>query len=194
MSGNISSIIAWRIPWTEKPGRLQSMGLQRVGQDWIDLACMHARTHTHTHAHGEFAWDHGEEMTHTLISDLRPEGTLAVQWTRKCHQGRREESWDFSLEHGAEERRLWQGRVLWPEIRTENGRDQTQSRKTRDEAVTVFQDRYWGSNSTEVLLHFIDQKTEAQEWGNWLKDTRLGQVGRDEQGLPSLWVSLGSCS
>ena len=26
-----SSILAWRIPWTEEPGRLQSMGLQRVG-------------------------------------------------------------------------------------------------------------------------------------------------------------------
>ena len=28
-----SSIIAWRIPWTEDPGRLQSMGSQRVGHD-----------------------------------------------------------------------------------------------------------------------------------------------------------------
>jgi len=28
-----SSILAWRILWTEEPGRLQSMGLQRVGQD-----------------------------------------------------------------------------------------------------------------------------------------------------------------
>ena len=28
-----SSILAWRIPWTKEPGRLQSMGLQRVGQD-----------------------------------------------------------------------------------------------------------------------------------------------------------------
>ena len=27
-----SSILAWRIPWAEKPGGLQSMGLQRVGQ------------------------------------------------------------------------------------------------------------------------------------------------------------------
>ena len=26
-----SSILAWRIPWTEEPGRLQSMGSQRVG-------------------------------------------------------------------------------------------------------------------------------------------------------------------
>ena len=28
-----SRILAWRIPWTEEPGRLQSMGLQRVGHD-----------------------------------------------------------------------------------------------------------------------------------------------------------------
>ena len=28
-----SSILSWRIPWTEEPGRLQSKGSQRVGQD-----------------------------------------------------------------------------------------------------------------------------------------------------------------
>ena len=28
-----SSILAWRIPWTEEPGGLQCMGLQRVGHD-----------------------------------------------------------------------------------------------------------------------------------------------------------------
>ena len=28
-----SSVPAWRIPWTEEPGRLQSMGSQRVGHD-----------------------------------------------------------------------------------------------------------------------------------------------------------------
>ena len=32
-NGNHSSILAWKIPWTEEPGRLQSMGLQRVGCD-----------------------------------------------------------------------------------------------------------------------------------------------------------------
>ena len=36
--GTHSSILAWKIPWTEEPGRLQSMGLQRVGHDWSDLA------------------------------------------------------------------------------------------------------------------------------------------------------------
>ena len=30
-----SSILAWRIPWTEELGRLQSMGLQRVGHDCV---------------------------------------------------------------------------------------------------------------------------------------------------------------
>ena len=29
-----SSILAWKIPWMEEPGRLQSMGSQRVGHDW----------------------------------------------------------------------------------------------------------------------------------------------------------------
>ena len=29
-----SSILAWEIPWTEKPGELQFMGLQRVRHEW----------------------------------------------------------------------------------------------------------------------------------------------------------------
>ena len=32
-----SSILAWRIPWTEGPGRLQSMGSQRVEHDWVTI-------------------------------------------------------------------------------------------------------------------------------------------------------------
>ena len=32
-----SSIPAWRIPWTEEPGRLQSMGSQRVEHNWNGL-------------------------------------------------------------------------------------------------------------------------------------------------------------
>ena len=32
-----SSILAWRIPWTEEPGGLQSMGSQRVRHDWATL-------------------------------------------------------------------------------------------------------------------------------------------------------------
>ena len=29
-----SSILAWRFPWTEEPGRLQAIALQRAGHDW----------------------------------------------------------------------------------------------------------------------------------------------------------------
>ena len=32
---NHSSILAWKIPWTEEPGGLQSMGLPRVRHDWV---------------------------------------------------------------------------------------------------------------------------------------------------------------
>ena len=40
-----SSILAWKIPWTEEPGEQQSMGLQRVRHNWV------TNTHTHTHTH-----------------------------------------------------------------------------------------------------------------------------------------------
>ena len=33
-----SSVVAWRIPGTEEPGGLLSLGLHRVGHDWSDLA------------------------------------------------------------------------------------------------------------------------------------------------------------
>ena len=43
-----SSILAWRSPWTEESGGLQSMGSQRVGHDWSDWA--------HTHRTLEILW------------------------------------------------------------------------------------------------------------------------------------------
>ena len=35
-----SSILAWKVPWAEEPGGLQSMGLQRAGQNWATEAFM----------------------------------------------------------------------------------------------------------------------------------------------------------
>ena len=59
-----SNMLGWRIPWTEEPGGLQSLGLQRVGHSFI---LTHTHTHTHTHAH-----------THTLPSSLLvPEAYLS---------------------------------------------------------------------------------------------------------------------
>ena len=36
-----SSALAWKIPWTEEPGRLQSMGSQRVGHDFTFTFTFH---------------------------------------------------------------------------------------------------------------------------------------------------------
>ena len=43
-----SSVLAWRISWTEKPGRLQSMGSQRVRHDWVTNAFMFTFKPHHT--------------------------------------------------------------------------------------------------------------------------------------------------
>ena len=54
-----SSILAWKIPWTEEPGRLQSMGSQRVGHDWATSLSLSftfslpQTRHPGTHKYGE---------------------------------------------------------------------------------------------------------------------------------------------
>ena len=45
-----SSTIAWKIPWTEEPGRLQSMGSQRVAHG----LATNIHTHTHTDVINQF--------------------------------------------------------------------------------------------------------------------------------------------
>ena len=64
-----SSILAWRIPWTGEPGRLQSIGSQRVRHKRSDLA--HTRVHTHSPKEPRMdplelgkLWEHGEISKH----------------------------------------------------------------------------------------------------------------------------------
>ena len=47
-----TSILAWKIPWTEECRRLQSMGLQRVGHDWV------TNIHTQSRSHHPYISDH----------------------------------------------------------------------------------------------------------------------------------------
>ena len=50
----LSTILAWRIPWTEEAGRLESTGLQRVRHT---ERLTHTHTHTHTHTQkGKAKW------------------------------------------------------------------------------------------------------------------------------------------
>ena len=52
-----SSILAWRIPWTEEPGGLHSVGSPRVGHDSRDLA--RAKTPSLSKTHGNFHGSRG---------------------------------------------------------------------------------------------------------------------------------------
>ena len=54
-----SSPLAWKIPWTDEPGMLQSMGLQRVGHDWSDLAAAAAAAPDWISFHGHKFKDEG---------------------------------------------------------------------------------------------------------------------------------------
>ena len=61
-----SNILAWKIPWTEKPGGLQSMGSQRVGRDWM-TEDSHTRTHWCSHPRSAAASSEAD-----LISKVLP--------------------------------------------------------------------------------------------------------------------------
>ena len=51
-----SSILPWRIPWTEKPGRLQSMESQRVRHDWVTKQQQHTLSHWKTQRNKAEIW------------------------------------------------------------------------------------------------------------------------------------------
>ena len=56
-----SSTLAWRTPWTEEPGGLQSIGLQRVGHNW---ATLHALMIGYLHTLGNY---HCDKSTKNLV-------------------------------------------------------------------------------------------------------------------------------
>ena len=71
-----SSILAWRIPWTEEPGGLQPIGSQWVRHDWNDwsnLACMHVR-----------CCGYGLGAQERLVQEDIWGTFLVIQWLRIC--------------------------------------------------------------------------------------------------------------
>ena len=53
-----SSILAWRIPQTDEPSRLQSVGSHRVGPNWSNLACRHVRLGEKERSKKQYKWSH----------------------------------------------------------------------------------------------------------------------------------------
>ena len=67
-----SSILAWKILWTEVPGRLQTMGSQRIRNNWV---CTHKHTHRHTKT---------EDVEHILMCLLATCIYSLVLWCSVC--------------------------------------------------------------------------------------------------------------
>ena len=73
-----TSILTWRIPWTEEPGGLQSMGSQRVGHDWA-----------HVNAHGtvvglDQGWSlNGQEKIRNLSKPPKREKKKSAKSVKK---------------------------------------------------------------------------------------------------------------
>ena len=61
------SILAWGIPWTEEPGRLQSTGSQRVGHDWMSFISPHGKPHA--------VFSFAIPLTFLLSVQVAPRGT-----------------------------------------------------------------------------------------------------------------------
>ena len=64
-----SSILAWRIPWTEEPCGLQSTGSQRVGHDWAQRhthAELETAEHAYTHCGATGQWQPPEGCLHLV--------------------------------------------------------------------------------------------------------------------------------
>ena len=74
-----SSTLAWKIPWTEEPGGLQSVGSQRVRQDWVTKQQQQQ-----------------EQKTGILLLSLQH---MRTQWDGDCLQAGREDSlWELNLQ------------------------------------------------------------------------------------------------
>jgi len=71
-----SSILAWRIPWTEEPRRLQYMGSQRVGHNWSNLAHTENKTKKRRETRAKFIFnlestqEHVKACRHERLSEL----------------------------------------------------------------------------------------------------------------------------
>ena len=103
----ILRILSWRIPWTEGPGGLQSIGLHRIRHDWSDLACKHL--------HGLPWWLSGQESIFNAGDVSSIPGSRRFPWRRKCNPLRYSclgnsmdrGAWWATRSMGSQKRRTW---------------------------------------------------------------------------------------
>ena len=83
-----SSILAWRIPWTEEPGRLQSVGSQRVGHDWRCYYCEPHLTYIYRHLYLYMDFPGGSDDKASVYNEGFDPWVRKITWRRKRHPTR----------------------------------------------------------------------------------------------------------
>ena len=73
-----SSTLAWKVPWTEKPGNLQSMGSQRVGHNWATSLSL--SSYSMHHVKREVGWI----LTWIVWCNLNLPPWMLVSWLLLC--------------------------------------------------------------------------------------------------------------
>ena len=73
-----SSVLAWRVPWSEEPGRLQSTALQRVRHNWSDLACTDSQVRRWVTAESHSDLPSGQNYH---VESFKPPIYLFLSWT-----------------------------------------------------------------------------------------------------------------
>ena len=74
-----TSILAWRIPWTEEPGGLQPVGLQRVRHDLSTAQQQHGHIHNAT---CEIDHQRGAAVYHSELSSVLSDDLEGWDWRR----------------------------------------------------------------------------------------------------------------
>ena len=95
-----SSILAWKLPWTEEPGRLQSMGSQRVRHDWATSLSLFSLNSTGRQPGGpENTYQY--QSKYNELSQMDPELTEEVKKIHKEPKVKATwENWGLKLQPG----------------------------------------------------------------------------------------------
>ena len=116
-----SSTLAWKIPWPEEPGRLQSMGSLRVGQDWATSLSLFTFTHWRRKRNkGPSSQGYGLSCGHVWMWQLDCEESWAPKnwcfWTVVL-EGIGEDSWESLGLQGDPTSSFWRSALgfLWKE-------------------------------------------------------------------------------
>ena len=92
-----SSTLAWKIPWTEKPGRLRSMGSLRVGHDWVTSLSFFTFMHWRRKCQPTPVFLPGESQVQGSLVGCRLWGLTESDTTAATQQQQQQQQNSFSL-------------------------------------------------------------------------------------------------